>query len=145
MNPLTAVQPDTSRRTGRRVGAGAAIIAAGLAVAVALTFLVGLSSSPATVSRITFENPTAYALDIEVRSGAGDGWTSAGSVAQRTTADVYEIVDQGDAWVFRFDSQGASGGELRASRVELEASGWRVVVPTEVGARLAEAGAPPTP
>jgi len=58
---------------------------------------------------------------------------------------VAEVIDQGEVWLFRFDSQGSSGGELRLTRAELEASDWTVVVPAEVGTRLAQAGAPPTP
>lgn len=123
--------------------AGAAVVA--LVGAIGLTFVVNLSSGPATVPRITLENPTPYALDVEVSPAPGAGWTSAGSVRQQSTADVQEVIDQGDVWIFRFDSQGETGGELRLSRAELVASDWRVVVPTEVGRRLAEAGAPPTP
>lgn len=145
MNPPTVVRPDTSARARRHIGLAVAAVVAGLAVALGLTSLVGLSSGPETVARITFENPTAYALDIEVSSGATGGWTSAGSVRQRSTGEVSEVIDQGDVWVFRFDSQGASGGQLRLSRTELEAAGWRVSIPAEVGARLANAGAPPTP
>jgi hypothetical protein len=145
MNPPTVLRPDTSARTRRHLGLAVAAAVVALAAAVGLTSLVGLSSGPTTVGRITFENPTAYALDIEVSSGAASGWTSAGSVRQKSTAEVTEVIDQGDVWVFRFDSQGASGGELRLSRTELEASGWRVSVPAEVGTRLAAAGAPPTP
>ncbi|HVL04503.1 MAG TPA: hypothetical protein VM388_00835 [Acidimicrobiales bacterium] len=145
MNPPTVVQPDSARRTSRRLGVGLAAVVFGLAAVLVLTYLVGLSSGPATVARITFQNPTAYALDIEVSSGPDSGWTSAGSVRQRSTAEVTEVVDQGDVWVFRFDSQGATGGELRLSRTELEAAGWRVSIPAEVGNRLAAAGAPPTP
>lgn len=144
MNPPTAVRPDTSIRVHQRLGVGVAALVVALAAAVGLTSLVGLSSGPGTVARITFENPTPYALDIEVSGGHG-GWTSAGSVRQNSTADVKEVIDHGDVWVFRFDSQGASGGELRLSRTELEASGWRVSIPAEVGARLAGAGAPPNP
>lgn len=145
MNPPTAVRPETSKPAHHRFGIAVAAVVVGLAAAIGLTSLVGLSTGPATVPRITFENPTAYALDIEVGSGAAGGWTSAGSVRQKSTAEVNEVIDQGDVWVFRFDSQGASGGELRLSRTELEASGWRVSVPAEVGARLAGAGAPPNP
>ena len=145
MNPPTAVRPDPSTRTRRHLGIAVAAVVVGLATAIGLTFLVGLSSGPTTIPRITFENPTVYALDIEVSSGAAGGWTSAGSVRQKSTSEVTEVIDQGDTWVFRFDSQGASGGELRLSRTELEASGWRVSIPAEVGTRLAEAGAPPNP
>ena len=145
MNPPTVVRPDTSKPAHHRLGIAIAVVVVGVAAAVGLTSLVGLSSGPKTVARITFENPTLYALDIEVSPGTAGGWTSAGSVRQKSTAVVAEVIDQGDIWVFRFDSQGASGGELRLTRAELEASGWRVSIPAEVGARLAAAGAPPNP
>jgi hypothetical protein len=145
MNQPTAVRPDTSRPAHHRVGLLLAVVVIGLAAAVGLTALVGSSSGPKKVGRITFENPTPYALDIEVSSGAAGGWTSAGSVRQMSTAEVSEVIDQGDVWVFRFDSQGQSGGELRVSRTALEASGWRVSIPTDIGTRLAAAGAPPSP
>lgn len=145
MNPPTVVRPDTSKPAHHRLGIAVAVVVVVLAAAVGLTTIVGMSSGPRTVPRITFENPTAYAIDIEVRPGGGGGWTSAGSVRQNSTAVVSEVIDQGDVWEFRFDSQGQSGGELRLSRTELEAAGWRVSIPAEVGARLARAGAPPNP
>jgi hypothetical protein len=145
VNRPAIAHPESPVRVDHRVrlavGTGVVIVAA----AVLLTLLVDLSGRPKTVPHITFENPTAYALDIEVSPGTGTGWTSAGSVAQHATADVQEVVDQGDEWLFRFDSQGETGGQLRLSRTELEAAGWRVTIPPEVGQRLADAGAPPTP
>lgn len=145
MNPPAAVRTETSDRVASRARLMVAVVVVAVVGAIGLTFVVSLSSGPATVPRITFENPTPYALDIEVSPRPGAGWTSAGSVRQLSTADVQEVIDQGDMWIFRFDSQGETGGELRLSRAELAASDWRVVVPTEVGRRLAEAGAPPTP
>ena len=144
MNPPTVVEPDTSDKARRRLGLGVGILVVGLVAAVGLTSL-GLFSVPKTVPRITFENPTVYALDIEVSPGTGTGWTSAGSVRQKSTADVREVIDQGDVWVFRFDSQGGTGGELRLTRAGLEETAWRVTIPEEVGTRLAGSGAPPTP
>lgn len=145
MNNPTVLEPDAANLVRRRLGLGVALVAMAVALVVGLTSLVGLSSGAGTVPRITFENPTAYALSIEVSPGTGTGWTSAGSVRQRSTTEVHEVIDQGDVWLFRFDSQGATGGELRLTRTELEASGWTVVIPDEVGRRLADAGAPPTP
>ena len=145
MNPPTVVHPGTPDRVRRHLRLGAGVVALAVVVAVGLAFVVDLSGGPSTIPRLTFENPTGYALDIEVSPGPGAGWTSAGSVRQRSTADVYEVIDQGEVWLFRFDSQGESGGEVRLSRAELEASGWRVVIPAAVGERLAQAGAPPTP
>jgi hypothetical protein len=145
MNPPTVVRPDTSKPAHHRLGMAVAVVIVVLAAAVGLTSLIGQSSGPKTIARITFENPTPYALDVEVGSGTAGGWTSAGSVRQQSTAEVSEVIDQGDVWVFRFDSQGESGGELRLSRTELEAAGWRVSIPADVGTRLANAGAPPSP
>lgn len=145
MSPPTAIQTEAPRRTRRGVALGiAGLIAAVLAV-LGMTFLVGLSGGPTTVPRITFVNPTAYSLDVEVSSGTGDSWSSAGFVPKESTAAVEEVADQGDVWLFRFDGQGHRGGELRRTREELERDGWRLEIPDEVGQRLKDAGAPPTP
>lgn len=145
MNPNTVAESDAPDRAPLtlRLGLGAVLLALVTSAIVAL--VVDSSTGPGTISRITFENPTDYTLDIEVSPGPAAGWTSAGSVRQRSTGDVHEIPDQGDVWLFRFDSQGESGGELQLSRSELEASDWRVTIPPEVGQRLVLAGAPPTP
>ena len=145
MNQPAVVQPDAPDRRRRSVGLGFVTVLLGLAAALAVAFVAGLSNGPDTVPRLTFENPTDYTLAVEVRPGAESAWTSAGSVARKSTQVVEEVVDQGDVWVFRFDSQGRSGGELQFTRSELEDSGWRVAIPPEVGKRLAEGGAPPTP
>jgi hypothetical protein len=145
MNQPTVAQAGAPDRTRRSMGKGLVVVALALAAALAMAFVAGLSSGPATVPPITFENPTDYALAIEVRPAGDPAWTSAGSIPQESTGVVEEVVDQGDVWVFRFDSQGRSGGELQLTRSELEDSGWRVAIPPEVGKRLAESGAPPTP
>ncbi len=145
MNRPAVVQQEHPDRVRRQVGLGLGALVLAVGTVLVLNFVVGLSAGPSTVPRITFENPTSYGLDIEVSPDTDTGWTSAGSVRQQSTADVREVIDQGDVWLFRFDSQGQTGGELRLTRAELEASGWRVSIPIDVGARLAEAGAPPTP
>lgn len=144
MNRPAVAQPESPDRThNARLGVGAIVL--GLVTAVALALVVGRSAGPGKVARLTFENPTVYAIEIEVSPGTGTGWTPAGSARQQSTVDVEEVTDQGDVWLFRFTSQGEVGGELRLTRSELEASGWRIVIPPEVGTRLADAGAPPTP
>ena len=145
MNRPAVAQPESPDRTHSKVRLGAGAVVLGLLTVIALTLAVGRSGGPATVARLTFENPTVYAIDIEVSPGTATGWTPAGSVRQQSTVDVEEVTDQGDVWLFRFTGQGKTGGELRLSRSELEASGWRIVIPAEVGTRLADAGAPPTP
>ena len=145
MSPPTVVEPDAPNLVRRNLRMGAGAVALALVTVVALTLAVGRSGGPGTVPRLTFENPTLYAIEVEVSPGTGTGWTSAGSVRQKSAADVNEVTDQGDVWQFRFRSQGKIGGEVRLTRSELEAAGWRIVIPAEVGSRLVEAGAPPTP
>ena len=145
MNRPAVAQPESRDRTRQNIRLGAGAVVLGLITAVALAFVVSRSAGPAKVARLTFENPTVYAIDIEVSPDTRTGWTSAGSVRQQSTADVEEVTDQGDVWLFRFHSQGETGCELRLDRSDLEASGWRIVIPPEVGARLAAAGAPRTP
>lgn len=145
MTPPTTLRPDAPGRSRRAVTVAAAAIAVGLAVAVALTFLVGLSESPATVARITFVNPTPYSLDVSVAPGPESASSPVGFVPKQSTAVMEEVPDQGDVWTFRFDGQGESGGEVRLTRGQLQSQGWRVEIPVEVGQRLADAGAPPTP
>ena len=145
MNPPTVTEPQTPNRSPRRVGLLVGVAGLAVAAAVALASIVDLGGRRATIPRLTYENPTVYALDVEVSPGPGHGWTSAGFVAQRSTGVVEEVPDQGDVWLFRFDSQGETGGELRLSRAELEGAGWKVTIPAEVERRLAEVGAPPTP
>ncbi len=139
------VRPDAAGRTRQRLLLGLAVGAAMLLAVIAITYLVGLSGGPATVARISLVNPTAYSLDVEVSPATGHSSSSAGFVPKESTAVVEEVPDQGDVWVFHFAAQGHSGGELRVIRAELQRNGWRVEIPPEVGRRLANAGAPPTP
>lgn len=142
MNPPTVAEPSAPDRLRRNLKRDVAAFALGVATVVALAFVMKHSGAPATIPRITFENPTKYALYIEVSPGTGTGWTDSGFVPRGATADVREVIDQGDIWLFRFESQGESGGELQLTRAELQRARWRVAIPPEVGTRLEEAGAP---
>ena len=117
-----------------------AIAAIAIVVVLPRTF-----AGPATISRVTFVNPTDYALGIEVTGGHEDGWTDLTTAERERTTEVRDVVDQGKTWIFRFESQGVDGGELRLSKDALAHAGWKVEIPASVGARLARKGAPPTP
>ena len=77
-------------------------------------------------------NPTAYSLDVDVSDGTGSGWSPAGFARKQSTGVVEQVSDQGDVWVFRFDAQGKSGGELRLTREQPTRDGWRIDIPVEV-------------
>jgi len=98
-----------------------------------------------TVARITFENPTVYAINLQVTGARRDGWLPLGRAERGTTTQFDDVIDQGAVWIVRFESQGRDGGELRLTRDSLIRSGWKVVIPPSVGAALAAGGAPPTP
>jgi hypothetical protein len=102
-------------------------------------------SQPATVHRVSIDNETSYALNVEVTGANHDGWTGLATAERERTTDVSDVVDQGKTWIFRVDSQGVDGGEITVSRDDLVRAGWKVVIPASVGTRLAAGGAPATP
>jgi hypothetical protein len=100
---------------------------------------------PARVDRVTFVNRTAYASEVEVTDARRAGWLPLGTVERGASTTLTNVVDQGDAWIFRVRAQGLDGGELRFSKDELIRSGWQVVIAGPVGSRLERQGASPTP
>jgi hypothetical protein len=113
--------------------------------AVAGVVWAGAFALPPTVPAITFENPTTYDLSVAAAPEDGDGWVAVSVVANSSSKLVLDVIDQGDAWRFRFRSQGRAGGEVTMTRAELEAADWHVAVPDVVGERLADLDAPPSP
>lgn len=144
MNQPIVAEPVSPNRVGHAIKRDVAACVIGMLTVIVLAFVMTHTGVPPTIPRITFENPTRYALNIEVSPGTGSGWIDAGFVPREASADVSEIIDQGDVWLFRFQGQGESGGELQVTRADLQRTGWRVEIPPEVGWRLAAAGAPVT-
>jgi hypothetical protein len=120
-------------------------------VAVALLAILGavplsrMLELPAMVDGVTVENPTDYDLAVEVDGTDGDGRLILGTARRGGTMRAEEVLDRGAVWTFRFTGQGYTAGELRIERGELEAAGWTVAIPEEVGARLRAEGAVPSP
>jgi hypothetical protein len=100
---------------------------------------------PARAEHVSFENRSAYAMEIEVTGAKRDGWLRLGTAERGSTTVVADVVDQGDEWIFRFGSQGLDGGETRVGKAELVRDGWRVTIPDSIAEHLAAQGAPPTP
>jgi hypothetical protein len=112
---------------------------------VALVLSSRLIEGPSHVDRLSFINPTVYDLHVDATDGARQGWVPLGTARRGETTAVEEVLDQGDAWIFRFSGQGEQGGELRLRREQLEGDGWKVVIPERTGAELQAKGAPPSP
>jgi hypothetical protein len=118
------------------------VVVAALAAVLPLSRLL---ATPPFVERITFVNPTAYDLTVEVAGRERDRWMAVATLRRRAATETGKIFDVGDVWVFRFAGQGEDGGELRLTRPELEQSGWRVEVPVWVADQIEAQGAPPPP
>lgn len=118
------------------------LVAAFAAVALLLA-LFRLLDQASFVARISFENPTAYDLGVEVGDPSGDGWLPIATAGRKGTTTVEQVLDVGDVWVFRFSAQGQDGGELRLTRAQLVEDGWKVAIPERIGTELQAAAAPP--
>jgi hypothetical protein len=116
-----------------------------VAVAALFVSVTQLLAPPRFISRINFENPTAYDLHIEVTDAKRDGWMPVGTARRDGTTIAEEIYDIGDVWLFRFGGQGEHGGELPLTRTQLKQDKWRVQIPAGVGDQLRERGASPPP
>ena len=140
MNPV-ATRPRSS--TSPTMLAGLALVAIAT-VGVLLVVLRLSSDEPSFVRRVTVVNPHVYKVNVEVKGVESTGWTELGTVRRETDKAIEEVADQGSLWLFRFSYGGEQGGEIAVSRAALEASGWRVTVPAEVGERFRQAGLQPS-
>jgi len=123
---------------------------AGVATITVLALLIlgafRLVEGPRFVDSVRIENPSGFLIYADVTDAERDGWLPLAMTAPATTGDIREVVDQGDTWIFRFHADGVYGGELRATKAELEHSHWKITVPSAVIDRLQQSGAiPPSP
>jgi hypothetical protein len=134
--PTTLTQP--IERTLPSLPRWALSIAVAVAVAIALAAFgsSNLLRGPRFVAGVTVDNPSPYAIDLQVTDSSRDGWMLLGVAAPQSTLTVNQVVDQGATWVFRVQSQGIDAGEFALSRADLAASGWRITIPTAVIGRL---------
>ncbi|MDQ3979021.1 MAG: hypothetical protein M3314_05650 [Actinomycetota bacterium] len=141
MNPTVARPRRPQSRTlgqGLLAVAGIAALAAGVLVTTEATRL------PSFVPRLSVINPTPYDVEIDVARPAGPGWLNLGGVRRESIKRLYEVIDQGERWVFRFRYAGREAGEMTVRAQDLRASGWQVAIPAEVGDRLRAAGLSPS-
>jgi hypothetical protein len=105
-----------------------------------LTLLLTSCASTRYVDRIEIVNPTEYDLLVDVRSRE-DGSRLPLGIAKHGTESLREqVLDVGENWIFAFNYLGEEVGSARIKRSELESTGWRVMIPEEVGAKLRERG-----
>ena len=117
---------------------------AGVSLAIVL-LVTRLDATPAMVDRVTIENTSDFAFDVEVTGASRDGWLQLGGTDEKSSTVLEKVLDQGDTWIFHFSGQGEDGGELTVPRAELEAADWKVTVPAAAVEKLRALGVPPTP
>ncbi len=136
MTPRTRTEP---RLTPLRSPHQAVALFLGAAVLAVL--IVAPSLSPGSfVSRLRIDNPTPFAVNVDVSDGDGTTRFQLGTVGRETEGLLEEVADPGAMWVFRFTYAGVDAGEMRVSRSELRGAGWQFAIPAEVGQRLTAAG-----
>jgi hypothetical protein len=113
-------------------------------VVLVLTILAAACSGPApVVDRVTLVNETSFDVEVDLKSTDGEDRLPLAIVDALEEKDVFQVIDQGETWIFRFYHWGGLVDELSISRSELERNDWRVTVPTEVEDRLRDLGRPP--
>lgn len=118
-------------------------ILAGAVLLVALLQASFLDTVP-LVPRLTVDNPTQFDINVDLANGDRRGWVHLGTVGRESQSVLEEISDPGATWVLRLSYAGVEAGELVVPRSDLPAADWRLSIPAEVGARIADAGLAPS-
>jgi hypothetical protein len=140
MNDLRTQSRETGwRRRRRTIPTRLIDVVVGALFALAVTAVA--VDSPSRTPDITVENSTPYDLTIEVSERDGDDWMGFALVNAHSEIVVGKPIDHGPQWTFRF----GAGGNYTVERSALEAAGWRMRVPDDVGDQLAAAGVAPSP
>ncbi|MGB0112584.1 MAG: hypothetical protein WBP59_05145 [Ilumatobacteraceae bacterium] len=110
-----------------------------LLITAAVVLLIGvlLPLGPDRVD-VTIQNPTDYLLYVSASTPVDDTLTPVAIVSPRTTLDVSDVIDRGDAWVLHVRSPGSDAGVLTVERASL--LGGDYTIPTIIGDELAAAG-----
>jgi hypothetical protein len=133
VNPPAAVQrPAAGPESPPRRAPRTSLLFGVLAVAGVL-LVSQLLDAPHDVARLTVDNPTDYAMLVEVSGGQGDGWLPIGTIDRRGPTTFAQLYDVGKVWRFRVSAQTENGGTFSVSRAQLARANWRVRIPDRVG------------
>jgi hypothetical protein len=116
-----------------------------VAALAAVSWLAQVALAPPSTVDMVVANPTSHHVRVVVSSADGGSRLPLATVEPGDEVEVADVVDQGDEWHFSFMAQGHVGAEARVDRATLAGRGWRIEVPGELDARLAELGVPPAP
>lgn len=136
MTPRTRTEPRPTPLRSPHQAVGLFLGAAVLAVLIVAPSL----GAGGVVPRLRIDNPTPFAINVDLAGGEGGGWFHLGTVAPEGGSLLEEVADPGATWAFRFTYAGVDAGELQLRRSELQGAGWQFAIPADAGPRLAAAG-----
>ncbi|MGZ4795185.1 MAG: hypothetical protein ACXVLO_02875 [Acidimicrobiia bacterium] len=145
MSPPTAVRRPPAGSASSKVRRSPALLMSVVALGAGLLLVAQLLHPHAFVPRITYENSTAYTVDVDVATSPRAGWMPAGIALDHSRSDAQEVYDLGDTWLFRFSAQGVTSDVVRMTRSELERANWHVTIPAAFGDGLRSRGIPAQP
>jgi hypothetical protein len=144
MSPSTALRPRTDEAASWRGFVSSDFVAIVAAALAALLVTLVLVDTPPRVD-LTIVNDTDYELTIAAARPGSNSWLPVMVIEPGQEQLKTGVIDPGPEWLLRFAGQGEDGGQVAITRDELEASGWRYVVPSDVTQHLESAGATPPP
>jgi ribosomal protein S28E/S33 len=107
-----------------------------LCVVVASLLIVELSRSMPGQETITVENRTSAYVTMDATGGDRDGWLGLGTVDPQGRAQFEAVADQGRVWRFRLAVGPTRIGDIVRTEEQLEAAGWRLVIPANAADQL---------
>lgn len=120
-----------------------AVLIAVVAGAVALLVIATLLRPGPSRVDLTVENPSVYAVNVQVRPAAGGSIHQLGSISPGASRTFDSVIDVGDRWLFEFSYGGVDAGTLELLRDEVGSG--PIVLPASIEATLRDAGLPPSP
>ena len=127
MSPV-ATTPFPSATKPARAYAPGVVIALMMAVLVAVA-LVPVMGTARHVGVVTFDNPNAAEITVDVSSGRGDGWVGIGPIEDGEAEAVRDVFDAGETWILRFTGPGGAEEDVTVSRDDLEDADWTIQIP----------------
>jgi hypothetical protein len=110
-----------------------------------VALLAATCSNASFVDEVTLVNQTDYPAHVEVSNTSRKAWLNLAVALRDRETTVYDVIDQGSVWIFRFDYAGKHEEELEISRSGLVRAGWKVEVPPSFGQELQQLGVEPPP
>ena len=138
--------PVALARPGRRIRQRGDVVLTVVVVVAASILIAWVSVLLADPDRVdlVIENPTSYYVHVGVRPVEGEGRLGLGTVEPGTSMPFFEVLDQGDRWLFDYSLGGVDAPPVEVSREEL--SSGAVEIPESVEELFRDAGLlPPLP